>query len=310
MRWSTCAPFCCLLVGASLLGAPSAWASFPGRNGELVYDSQDPVPDCEGGDCVRGRFFFLDTVHRKTEQFQGQCQGEICQDTRASWAPGGRTLIFDRFQRGSGRVILSTRGGTLLRTLGERAATVFSPGGDQLASAIGLEQRPGSRTGTDVIVTTLGGDRLRRLTFRGGDSPKWSVRGEIVFERNNKPFARSDLYVVRATGGPIRRLTYRHGANADWSPDGRRLAFSRDYRARSQRDRSEVVILNPRTGRTRRFTYRGGRLPVWSPDGKSIAFVRGSRIYIAPVDGRKPTRSFATRGSGIETLDWQALRGR
>lgn len=302
-----------LVFAAALLTtgvwAGTASASFPGANGRLVYSTSADIPNCEGGDCRRGRLFILEPRRGTTTEFAAPCAEQVCLDSAPAWSPDGRLLAFDRFMSGSGRELLVRLDGSVFTSFVGHPPT-FSPSGRELIVGAGAEGTPQS-TGTDVVVTTLTGDPVRRLTFRGGGGPRWSVRGVVVFSRTRSRLSSPDLYTVPAAGGRSRRLTYRRGFDPDWSPDGRRLAFVREYRTPQGYDRSEVVLMNVRTRRVRRFTQRGGRSPVWSPDGKSVAFLRRNQVVIAPLDRRRPLRSYRVRGTynGANGLDWQPLPG-
>jgi Tol biopolymer transport system component len=130
-----------------------------------------------------------------------------------------------------------------------------------------------------IVVTTLSGDRLRRLG--PGSRPAWSARGWISYISDGA------LYRVRPDGSSRRRLVARGCTAAAWSPDGSRLVFS----------------TVPKTRRPRRYaTDRGGvfiaradgtgleRLPpmpddwqwatelAWSPDGRRLAVRAGSSL--------------------------------
>jgi WD40-like Beta Propeller Repeat len=84
----------------------------------------------------------------------------------------------------------------------------------------------------------------------------WSVDGRAVYAYRHK------LHLVGADGSD-RQLT--RGDQPSWSPHGRKVAFSRD---------GDLYAIARSGGRVRRLTHRGGQWPTWSPDGRKIAFIR------------------------------------
>jgi Tol biopolymer transport system component len=96
------------------------------------------------------------------------------------------------------------------------------------------------------------------------------------------------------TRGPV--LSDRAGA-PDWSPDGRRLVFESDVRARSASHEHLVFglyVLDARSRRMQRI-YRADtwppQSPVWSPDATRIAFVENGAL-----------RTTSSRGGAVHTL--------
>jgi dipeptidyl aminopeptidase/acylaminoacyl peptidase len=180
-------------------------------------------------------------------------------------------------------------------------ALAWSPAGDRLLA----ERLPGGDGG--IFLAALDGTELGELVAEPATAPDWASTGQIAF-------ARSDVYVMRLGGAP-RRLTHRGGLSPSWSPDGKRLAFVREAAGRA-----DVFVIR-RGGRgLRRLTRRGGYAPAWSPDGRWIAFLRRGDIHVVRSSGgalrrlvNAPARdSFDTRGGFATSLDWQPLprRGR
>jgi dipeptidyl aminopeptidase/acylaminoacyl peptidase len=70
------------------------------------------------------------------------------------------------------------------------------------------------------------------------------------------------------------------------SPDGRRVAYTAEAAGARQ-----VFVLDLRSGQARQLTASEHPVsdPQWSPDGSWLAFVREKAIWIAGVDGTRPT---------------------
>jgi hypothetical protein len=184
----------------------------------------------------------------------------------------------------------------------------WSPGGEQLL--LDRQVTPGSSAATAVFLASVDGTELRQVTPEFTASPDWSSTGWIAFihyssDPNCQPHC-SDIWVTRLGETP-RRVTYRGGHSPAWSPHGTKLAFVRVA------DGRENVYLLGRDGHgLRRLTRRGGSGPCWSPDGKWIAFNRNGDLYVVRTDGRDRRRIVAGmlefgEGPHVTEIDWQAL---
>jgi TolB protein len=172
---------------------------------------------------------------RLTTPVVGECDGRAQWNSGPAWSPSGRAVAFTR------------------RFCG------FFDGVNKATS--------------EIRVTSLDGSEerlLTRHTARDNDpyALAWSPRGnEIAFV--SRPGGSLEIYVVNAERGEQRRLTRNtvRDSNPVWSPDGRRVAFERDW---------QVWVMNADGTGQRRLTYNGARnfAPAWSPDGRSIAFER------------------------------------
>lgn len=300
MRRTSIATGVVVALGAStFIWAGSADASFPGVNGQIVYDSYSSLTDCDGPDCARGPLYLFNPESGKTRRFADACGGPlICTDSFPAFAPDGRTLAFTRYRGGNSTVAFADASGREVDGLSANGASAtFAPNGRSLLVARQVEARRGAETGTDLFVTSPTGVVTRRLTWRGGERPKWSVRGEVVFERRTRSRP-PQLYVVSSRGGPARQLTRNGGRSADWSPSGRLLTFER---------KGQVVTYDVARKQLRRLTSRGGRAPVWSPDGKAIAYLRGKRLIVLRLGAKPRGRTYRPAGPNVQTLDWQPL---
>lgn len=114
---------------------------------------------------------------------------------------------------------------------------------------------------------------------------------EILFQAQH-PGDTEDLYLMDFASGVTRRLTHgeRAFANsyAQWSPDGRRIAFIREFD-----DHNELFVLDSVSAVPRLLPTPGLRSigwPDWSPDGARILIPAGpdwqhQKLYVIQLDG-------------------------
>lgn len=246
------------LIGSATI---PAHASFPGRNGEILYAGEpcNESPDVPCGDND-GTQMFAVSPSRFTSRGV-QMPGLV---SSARWGPDGRVLVlpqsFDSYpspQPAPGLFLMDAaqfpRRGlpepATTRLLGpERfGPATWSPSGTQLVVE--------SNWGLEVVQRD--GGQPRQLLPKG-NQPDWSSRNLIAFERGG------NISAIRPDGSAARRLTLRGGKNGSWAPDGRRLVF----------ERSRTLYVVRADGSGRRKLASRATTPVWSPDGRYVSFVR------------------------------------
>jgi TolB protein len=239
-------------------------------------------------------------------------------DSGPVWAPGGRSLVFERNLPywGSDRMRLmavSARGGAPRQlTAGPfDAMPSFSPDGRRIAF---------TRVVQSVVAPTAslftmdgGGRHLAPLLANGIDlSAAWSPDGRtIAFSRlasAQTSLRQATLYLADADGSHVRPLAQPGvaGVSPAWSPDGRSIAFV------SFADHNGTVCPAegcPPSGEIYRVDADGtgsARLttstaddehPTWSPDGARIAFASG---FALPSAGHSPWLVTIPAGGGPE----------
>jgi Tol biopolymer transport system component len=316
-----------LLVALCATAGP-AWASFPGRNGEIAYGwigesayrAGPYASSIRAVDPTSGSVRVLRDCPLVAEPSRPVYTN--CTVSAPRYSPDGQKIAFPTvqttpdftgapWQSDPGLAIMASDGTGLEEHATEHRywALAWAPAGDQflLQREVGPPGGPGEFA---TFLASLDGTELSQVTPGSTQAWDWSSRGQIAVTRfvNPCPPGCDDVYVTRLGGTP-RRLTHRGGHSPSWSPHGKKLAFVRNVRG-SQGD----IFLVGRGGRgLRRLTYRGGYSPAWSPDGKWIAFIRKGDLYVVRTNGRGRRRLIdaphtdGIEGPRVETLDWQAL---
>jgi TolB protein len=307
-----------LALAVACATADPAEATFPGRNGKIVYGWIDAQKDLGSRTSIR-------TVDPRSSEVRSlrDCADlgthADCQMLAPHTSPDGTRIAFvsvhytflppgQGVQRHPGVATMAADGSQHEVHVGayDYWWVAWSPAGDRLL----LERTVGSPGGSApsaVFLASPDGTELGQAAPESSRRPDWSSRGQIAFERadQNCPLQCNNIFLMRLGGAP-RQLTYRGGTSPSWSPSGRKLAFVR---------RNEIYVIG-RSGRgLRRLTHRGGYAPAWSPDGGWIAFIRDGDVYIVRTNGRRLRRLVdevgpdETYGLGrqVESLDWQAL---
>jgi Tol biopolymer transport system component len=302
------------IVLAGMLMAASAHATFPGRNGEIVFSWADwsgkQISGSSGVDAYDPR--------RKSRRRVALCnynQGETpfnCHIGDSATSPDGRSVAMVVSEPpGSGPFALPTY---RLSIVGRESRTfslpgpafdlAWAPAGDSLLVTLydGPEAR--YRQGpVRVAHYTLDGRELPAVVGPGASDADWSSNGEIVFVKDGR------LWVTRP-GGSVRQVTSEGGTTPSWSAHGARLAFTRD---------GGIWTARADGSQQRRLTRGAGTSPAWSPDGGHIAFVRPTEndgagsIWTMRSDGCRPHALVTFPGASLGANDspsWRSVPGR
>ena len=305
-----------LATAAACLAPACAHASFAGRNGRIAF-----VRPGEGIFTVKA-----DGTSRRRVTPE-DAPGGRC-DSDPAFAPSGAVLAFQTCapaRHSTAIGVMGLRGEPRRIVVRDSSAVrypqtpAFAPGGARLVFAAGA---------FDTRLFTVGPDGTRRRRLKQlGYEPAWSRAGlayaaPVNRERWCNSTQLDDVFALDPALRVRRRLTRNNGSYApDWSPDGRRVAYTRDYsvsgadagRVRDTRDCKVVVrkaqrygpeiVVAKASGKSgHRLTQLGGSAPSWSPDGTMIAFERDGYVWAMTADGHNATR--LTKGTQPA---WQPL---
>jgi Tol biopolymer transport system component len=154
------------------------------------------------------------------------------------------------------------------------------------------------------------GRGLRQLTspeYCTDDYPTASPNGaEIAFVRDCPWKASDELMVVPSRGGRARSLATTDGALA-WSPNGRFLAFSRQFHPTDPEAPDDLWTIRLSSGRLHRVAEVAGAF-AWSHDGKKLAYGCGGSLCVRDMRSgaiQRPRRYFSPNDS-VPSVAWSA----
>jgi TolB protein len=180
---------------------------------------------------------------------------------------------------------------------------------------------------SDIWVANANGTSEHRVTRAPkryeDDQPDWSPDGtRLVFTRcpMSDVNGRCHVFAVGASGTKLTRLGpscngpppgCEDRLGASWSPDGRSIAFSREWGPvrSNQIEFSDIYVADASGRHPRRITHFTSAKPysldvgttMWSPDGRRIAFEVQNAAHTKPVN-RRAIYVVNRDGSGLRQL--------
>jgi TolB protein len=318
----------------ALLVASPAWATFPGRNGDIAFSRfVDRDPD-----------FTLD-LFRVRPDGSGLAQlttfGLNTGSEYPDHSPDGRTIAFDHFDTATEappQIWLIDADASQARQLTAfpdgAFDPAFSPDGRTLAvdsildGAAGIFLIP-ARSKTGAPLTGAAAQRVTRVTDGGFDSePQISPDGRwIVFTRYSVQCADDDpsdcqtrIFKVRTNGTDLTQLTgpELNASAPDWHPSGWAIAF--DTHDNTLAPSAGHIMVMRADGAHQRIIVRGGtdsfyNNPSFSPDGTRISYAKwpllpdgansdSSEIWTAWITGAAPRQLTSGAGNFDNKPDW------
>jgi Tol biopolymer transport system component len=287
------------VLSLAVLGAlaPSANATFPGRNNSVAFAQRSVTGDSVGPTVEHTRLQARrpgGTTVRTLVDCQltaGIPSGGDCTGTSygsPSYSPDGTRVVFDA----GARIGVMAFDGSELTLL----PAVTADDGDPAFSADGTRivfTGANERGTTDLHVRALRGGPAQ-LIIHDAAEPAWSSRNVIAYVRSG------NVYVARPSGGHRRFVT--SGVSPDWSPHASKLVFVRPL-ARLTFDApiGRMYEATPHGEGLRRIGRDDDALhPVWSPDGRWVSWESlESGVFAAPTRNSAAVREVAlTQTSG------------
>jgi TolB protein len=308
-----------------------AEAAFPGRNGAIAYVS-------ERTDSTGWPFSYVyrgnpDGTGVKRLADVGEVSGEIVSPT---WSADGKKIAFsighDIFlMNANGTREINLTNDPEVRNYwpafypsGRKIVSSSSqPGGSELDLYSLSFDAAGMATGPPTRLTTPGNEREPAVSPDGKKVAFISSRGFTIDDAGNYNWGNYfEIYVMRADtpegeGNQPVKLTNDTGAgfmNADpnWSPDGKKIAFTKDYGGNSDPDNLADIIVMNADGSGKNLTEDGPGYhaePAFSPDGKWIAFASDRdgdwEIWKMRADGSSATQVTKNARYQDNNPDWQ-----
>ena len=286
-----------LCVGITLALAPSALATFPGKNAMIAF-----VHTERGG---------LPEVY--TMRPDGSHERHLANGQVPAFSPSGRKVLFAK--RGTNDLYTIRANGTRRHRIPHTSRSIvgsFAPSGKKIV----FSRARRNYIDSDLYKIRIDGSHRKRLPHaRYGDDPQFSPNGRwIVFHKGG---GLCHICLIRPDGTDQRSLTAHSGepvddSSPDFSPDGRKIAFTRETDPGDGRRKWGIYTIRKDGTHLKRVYEATNEIiddPVFSPDGRNIAFSRReffwtySRIYTIRPDGSHLKRLSHGPG-GHEQLSW------
>jgi Tol biopolymer transport system component len=293
-----------LAAAATLALAGSSRATFPGRNGRIVFARAVTDQPGEGN----SQLYELDLTSGRSRNLS---RSTAYDDRDLALSRDGTRIAFVRAPasgQGEGQLWSMRRDGSaqrrLVSSLDVSGELAWSPDGTKISFIV--TSRP---EGTDSLwVVDADGGGLRQLTSFWTEDPRWAPDGSLIAFAGREDAAVEEALhvgVVGAGGAGLRWLTptpaaydhLRSESSPSWSPDGKQLAFVRgNALVLIGADGSGERTLTAETTNTGSPVELGSAQ--WSPRGDEIGFVdEDRRLELIHPDG-SDLRTLALHAGG------------
>ncbi|HET6715156.1 MAG TPA: hypothetical protein VFI59_15800 [Actinomycetota bacterium] len=293
------------LMGLLVAAAGTAQAAFPGKNGQIAFDT-----DGSG----HSQIFTVrpdGTGVRQLTHFKGRrCASQ------PKWSADGRHIVFavkdttGEFcsENGNGRIWVMNADGTgqhrVMKDPGfDDTAPAWSPDGDHIVFS--RCARPfGFATYCDIARVDADGTGLTKLL--GGNwvhnGPSYSPDGQHISFSANRGGMVTAIWVMDADGGGLHRLTEPalEASGPKWSPDGSTILF--DTIKGIPDEIVDSVWVMTASGSDPMLLNDHGVAASYSPNGRRIVLLSG-RLSVMNADGTD--LHTLVRARGIFSSDWQ-----
>lgn len=290
-------------LGFVIASAAPASATFPGRNGLIVFDTQDR-PGVDGGSS---QIYTVRPDGFGVRQLTHLGSGHNAFDPH--WSSDGQRIAYVSDVAGSAAVwVMQANGTRNHQLLSNPGYDYFSPSWSPDGQRLVLSRCSQFRRTCALVAVRSDGTGLRVLVVGNWNSgqPVWSPDGRWLAYTSDKGGYDSRLWVARADGTGSHPI-----APADlvpdrpvWSPDSQQLTFTGD-----PHDGRLFVIRRGGTG-LRALTQGATIFGSWSPNYRRmvlLSFRSGApALVVATADARSQTTIVTL--PGVARSDWAVAR--
>ena len=268
-----------LIAMLAVAFAPSASATFPGRNGKIAYtNNKDQIALVKSdGTGKQTLTHFTNLGYMEAPMFSAD----------------GRWIVFDGATTGDTDLYVMRSNGAHLHKITHTTAYEWGPSWSPNGKWIVFAGDGGS---SPIVAIHPDGTHRHRIGSGIGEYPRYSPNGSKIAYGSSVD---GQIHVMRADGSNDHALTVAGGDYPDWSPNGRLIGFTSG---------GQVWIMHADGSHKHQVTTTGAFYsPVFSPDGAWIAYSTGggNPISVSRIDG---THAHVVVGSQSQCcFGWQPL---